>query len=438
MTAPRAGGMLRSPARQRLLFASLYFAEGAPIGFVWWALPVWLRSAGVTPSALSGVMALVALPWTLKFAWAPLVDVVRGPRFNLRGWILASQLAMALTLVPLLFVDLADSVQLVTVALLAHGLAAATQDAAIDSLAIHAVDPTRRGQLNGWMQTGLLVGRGAFGGGALLLASALGERATVALLMAAILLPALVVVFGLRDVARVAPPRAGPPRDYLRALGAMLRTRRLWLGLLVACTAGAGFESLASFAGPLLVDFGASEADVGAFFLAPVVALMALGALLGGRLADRFGRRRVSAWAVGLSALTVVAVGVRAWTGAELPSDARGDLFVLLGLLYLVAGAATASLYGLLMDLVDPSLAAAQFCAFMAGINICYAWSTRALGGLVEAWGYGPAIVVMGSASLVALPWLLSLRETSRSAGAARAREADASEPASLRNPHGP
>ena len=38
--------MLSSVGRRRLLFASLYFSEGAPIGYLWWALPTKLRAAG--------------------------------------------------------------------------------------------------------------------------------------------------------------------------------------------------------------------------------------------------------------------------------------------------------------------------------------------------------------------------------------------------------
>ena len=46
---PGASTMLATPGGRRLLFAALYFSEGAPIGFIWWALPTRLASGGMAP-----------------------------------------------------------------------------------------------------------------------------------------------------------------------------------------------------------------------------------------------------------------------------------------------------------------------------------------------------------------------------------------------------
>ena len=94
--------LLRDPLGRRVLFGALYFAEGAPIGFVWWTLPVILRRAGWTKAAIGGLVGALVLPWAFKFVWAPLVDALRGPRFGFRAWIAVSQVAMAGTLLPLL------------------------------------------------------------------------------------------------------------------------------------------------------------------------------------------------------------------------------------------------------------------------------------------------------------------------------------------------
>ena len=77
-------------------------------------------------------------------------------------------------------------------------------------------------------------------------------------------------------------------------------------------------------------------------------------------------------------------------------------LLAMLAVLYFTIGLATAAAYAMFMDLTDPRLAATQFCTFMAGINLCEAWSTRTLGRLVSLWGYGPALCVMTLPSLAA------------------------------------
>jgi MFS family permease len=397
-----------SAAGRKLLFAGLYFAEGAPIGFVWWALPVWLHNGGSTPGEIARVMALVTWPWALKFLWAPLVDLLRTPRFGLRAWIVTSQFAMALALAPLVFLGLEGAGDLLLVLILLHGVAAATQDCAIDTLAIRAVPARERGAINGWMQVGMLGGRALFGGGAVLLAARIGQEAVIGWLVVAIAGPVVLAAVGAREREVDSTPRSVRLAGYRASFRDLVRRRELWGGLLFASVAGAGFEGLASLAGPLLRERGADNDTVGFFFLLPTVVLMAAGALLGGWASDRFGRRRLTCLGEALAALAVIAVGLAAWT---LPvSSGAAPFLVLLGLLYFAAGVATASLYSLLMDLCDPRLAATQFCAFMAGINLCYVWATHSLGVLVDEFGYGPGIVAMGSASLVALPLLLVLR----------------------------
>lgn len=94
--------LLATPRGRRLLFLGLYFVEGAPIGFLWWALPTVIREAGGDVAQIGGLLSLLVLPWGLKFLWAPLVDVLRGPRCGFRSWIVAAQLAMTLSLLPLL------------------------------------------------------------------------------------------------------------------------------------------------------------------------------------------------------------------------------------------------------------------------------------------------------------------------------------------------
>ena len=114
------------PRASRWQFAVLYFSEGAPIGFLWWAMPTLLRAEGVALERITALTAALVLPWTLKFLWAPLVDAVRGPRWGFRHWAGAAQLGMGLALLPLLFIDPVASFGWWFALLLTHAVCAAT------------------------------------------------------------------------------------------------------------------------------------------------------------------------------------------------------------------------------------------------------------------------------------------------------------------------
>ena len=83
------------------LLSSLYAAQGLPFGFFTLALPVLMREAGWSLTAI-GLLQLLALPWLLKFLWAPWVDH-HGAR---RTWLLGLQGCSVVAALTLALLDL--------------------------------------------------------------------------------------------------------------------------------------------------------------------------------------------------------------------------------------------------------------------------------------------------------------------------------------------
>ncbi|PKN84245.1 MAG: hypothetical protein CVU51_10840 [Deltaproteobacteria bacterium HGW-Deltaproteobacteria-1] len=126
------------------LLAMLYFAQGLPSGLLGKALPPLLRQQGISLSTI-GFTALLALPWTLKFLWAPFLD-----RFwTRRSWLLTLNLATFGLMILLASRDfgtwVSQSFPFLMMLLFLMNITAATQDIATDGLAVSRLAPHLRG-----------------------------------------------------------------------------------------------------------------------------------------------------------------------------------------------------------------------------------------------------------------------------------------------------
>ena len=403
--------LLDSSRGRRVLFAALYASEGAPIGYIWWALPTKLTDAGVELSRVTQMTALAALVWALKFLWAPLIDSLRGPRWGYRSWIVSAQVGMGLALLPLLGWPIAEHVGLATVLLLAHAFLAATQDASIDALCIAQVPAAERGAVNAWMQVGMLTSRSVFGGGALLLEGYVGERAVLIGLLACIWFSMTLVLMSSRE------PKQGERDDsraeqadsrrstFVSLLGHALSCGRTWLGLGFAVLGGAGFEAVGAVAGPMMRSAGATSHQIGLFLGLAAVAAMAGGSLVGGWRGDRVGRIRAVAEA--LVGVAVIVLLLSALLRTATNPVVTG--FFLLACLYGCIGVFTAASYAMFMDLTDARLGATQFSAFMGATNLCEAWSAALIGRMAASYGITMAILIPAGISLLGLPMLAAI-----------------------------
>lgn len=398
--APRVTNLIETARGRRILFTTYYAVEGAPIGFLWWALPTLLRSADVDTERIGESIGWLVLPWAFKWLWAPLVDVLQGPRWGLRAWIGSMQVGMALTLMPLLLAEDFLHSSFLVPCLIAHAVFASTQDAAIDALMIRTTQPEERGRLAGWMQFGMLAGRSLLGGGALLVVASTGPRAPVAVLVGVV-----AVGLGLLTLYRVPTIESATERDTWPEFGAHVRSAlsraTTWIGLAFAALAGAGFEALGAFAGPLLTERAGGAIEVaGRFFLVHAVVAMAIGGILGGRLTDRVGARRGTVFAglaLGIAILATSAV-------VELQQSSGPNVLVAcLTATYVTVGWFTAASYALFMHWTDPRLGATQFSAYMGATNVCESWSAVVAGKLIPRMGYGATFGVLAAIGLGAL-----------------------------------
>ncbi|MBJ08568.1 MAG: hypothetical protein CMB63_00910 [Euryarchaeota archaeon] len=166
----RRGGALTENGTKRLLtLCILYFAQGLPWGFASVTFAAYLVDNGVPVGDIAILFATVALPWTFKWIWGPVVDAVNIPRYGARRqWVLIAQAGMVVTLGTLLLVpDLNAEIDLVTRLLFVHNIFASLQDVGTDALAVEILEPNEVAKANGFMfaakRAGIIVGGAVLG-----------------------------------------------------------------------------------------------------------------------------------------------------------------------------------------------------------------------------------------------------------------------------------
>lgn len=363
---------MKTPAKLGLL-TSLYFSQGLPFGFFTQALPVLLRQRGVDLGTI-GLTSLLALPWALKFLWAPFMDRLATRRTP----ILALQVLVAGAAVGLAALDPARSLWVLVGAVLICNLLAATQDVATDGLAVELLGREERGWGNGIQVAGYRVGM-IIGGGALLVVfDALGWRGTF-LAMSALLLLASLPIACFSEPVRTHAPRPSSPLvpilEWFRRPGV-----GAWLGLLFAVKAGDAFAS--GMVRPFMVDIGLQLRDVGT--VAGLVGSIAglLGALLGGAVAGRIGRRPALLAFTGLQALAVAG-----YAGVAL-APSLPAIWAASTVEHLVGGMATAALFTAMMDTCRPGHEASDYTVQASAVVIATGFAASVSGYSARALGY--------------------------------------------------
>ena len=171
----------------------LYMTEGIPLGFTATAIATQMRRQGMGPVAIGAFVGSLYLPWAFKWVMGPFVDAFASDRFGRRRlWIVATQIGMMATLIFAMPIDYVAQIGLFTAVIFLHNAFAATQDVAIDALAVNVLPEHERGVANGFMFAGASIGQAVGGSGVLFLTAVMPFGSTYIFVAGTILLVTLV------------------------------------------------------------------------------------------------------------------------------------------------------------------------------------------------------------------------------------------------------
>ena len=377
--SPSSWVLSQNASLRYIVFFLLYVMQGVPAGFALTAVANYLAAEGLAAHAVGNFVALVGLPWGLKFVWGPVVDrYTYAPMGRRRPWVLGAQLMALLSLMGI--VGISDPVTQfwwLGVAFSWHALFASLQDVVVDALAIEVTPPDERGRANAFMRAGFVAGS-ALGAAGLGYVLRYGSFRTAALCEAGLLLLLTVLMFFVRE----------RPGDQLLPGGTNQATssssfpafsftelfRRLWRGIVTrnsllmigAVSLVYMTESLFRRALDVYLIQELNWTDVALSGLRGTAGTtITLGAVfVGGWLVDRIGGRRVLVGTVLAISVVVLGytVGASYWSSVTLTTGYILTKFTLDTLVNVAA-------IPLFMYLCRPGVEGSQFVFYMALSN---------------------------------------------------------------------
>jgi len=385
--------------RHPWVWAVLYFPFGLSFGFPSIALGYLAARAGISISAIAGVVGMTLLASGWKFLWAPIGDyTLTRKRWYLIAIGTVSVGFLAITLVPLS----QATMPLLSVLVLLSSVAATFVAFATEGLMVHNTPLSARGRAAGWFQSGNHFGQTAGGGLALWLMRHAPQPwmagAGLAVVMAVCALPLLLVA---------EPPRAlhgatvgARVSDAWRELVSVVRSRVGRIGLILAILP-IGTGAAKDLFGGLGPEWQVPADTVSLILGVGGGIAIVIGCFAGGRLADRINKP----WAYAIAcALGLAACVVMAWSPRTTAGYAVSTLFYTFTL-GMVAGSFT----GMVLAIVGHSAAATKINLFFA-LNTLFTLGVLRIDGWAhDAWRTNGMLyteALMGVAALALFAWL--------------------------------
>jgi PAT family beta-lactamase induction signal transducer AmpG len=383
--------------------ALLGFSSGLPLLLTSRTLQAWMTSDDVDLTTI-GLFSLVALPYSLKFLWAPVMDRFVPPFLGRRrGWLLITQLCVMAAIGAMALQDPTRSLQLLAINAILIAFFSASQDIVVDAYRTDVLAEREMGAGAAIWVVGYRVALLTTGALGLVLADRMPWQ-LVYLLLALLMLVGIGATLWTREpVMRGAPPQTFadavvlPFREFFQRAGAL--TAILVLAFIVLYKLP---DYLAgTMVTPFLLETGFSQTDVGAIQGGLGLFATILGALVGGGVVARLGINR-SLWVIG----GLQAVSNLAYYGLSLAGRNYPFLVSAIVVENFCTGLVTAGFIAFLMSMCSVQFSATQYALLSSLMGASRDVVVSPAGLIAEATGWPTFFLITLAA---AIPGLLLL-----------------------------
>jgi MFS transporter, PAT family, beta-lactamase induction signal transducer AmpG len=379
----------------------LGIVSGIPLAATQGTLQAWLVEEGVDIKTI-GLFSIVAIPWSLKFLWAPLLDTV-APFFlgQRRGWLITLHTCCAGTFFLIAWCDPKNSLFTLSVCTFAAAFFSASQDVVIDAHRCDTLSLSEQGLGSGWYTFGYRLGMLASGAGALLLADNGFDWSTVYEIIGV-----LIIVVGYTSTFLATEPirlatseQPGIFAIYRVPLQLLLSRKNIIFALLFILLYKLGDNLASAMTTPFILKNGFTKTDI-VFILklyGPIATIV--GSLLGGVFLLKFSLVKALFFGGILQMISTL--------GFMLISEYPGShmiLTIVMTIENFSSGFGTVCFIAFLAGLTDVSHSASQYALLSSIMSIPRTVFPSTSGYLADACGWSGYFLLCGC---VAIPGLL-------------------------------
>jgi len=361
------------------------FASGMPLYVLFQLVPAWLSDGGVSLVEI-GLFALVGLPYTWKFLWAPLMDRF-VPRFlgRRRGWMVITQIALLLSIGVLGMFVPAQSTWLVAWLAVAVAFFSASQDIVLDGFRREILADAELGMGNAIHVQAYRISSLIPGSLSLILADVL-PWSSVFWITAGFMSVGVIMSLVVSEPHSELPGAVGWRQVMIAPFYEYL-DRKGWLGLLlVICFMflyKLGDNMATALSMPFYLELGFSKTEIGLVAKHAALWPAIFGGLVGGLLMVRVGINR-GLWIFGaVQLVSILGYAFLASTGPIL-----WLLAVVIAFEYLGVGMGTAAFTAFIARETSKTYAATQFALFTALAAVPRTLANASTGIIVQQIGW--------------------------------------------------